>query len=115
MEDLKRILERVLDATPNYEENMERLRVFEAWPRAVGEKIASRAWPVKLTDDGVLLIAAENSAWLQSLRYLEPQILEKLEAELKHRVVKQLRLMIAGAPIQDKSSTSTPKGILGKK
>jgi predicted nucleic acid-binding Zn ribbon protein len=114
MEDLKRILERVLDATPNYEENMERLRVFEAWPRAVGEKIASRAWPVKLTDDGVLCVAAENSAWLQSLRYLEPQILDKLEAELKHRAVKQLRLMIAGQP-QDKSSTSTPKGIFGKK
>jgi predicted nucleic acid-binding Zn ribbon protein len=96
MDNLKDILRQILKTTPKYKENMDRLAVYEAWPRVVGEKTAKHSWPVKLFDDGVLLVAAENNAWLQSLRYLEAQILDKLEKALGKRRVRELRFKVQG-------------------
>jgi predicted nucleic acid-binding Zn ribbon protein len=91
MKDLKSILKSVLKATPNYQENMARIEIYEAWPKVVGEKVAKHAWPVKMVEDGALLVAAESSVWLQSLRFLEPQIIEKFAKELGSKKVKSLR------------------------
>src|SRR5689334_10552070 len=97
MKDLKSILKTVLKRTPNYEENMARIEIYEAWPRVVGERVAQHAWPVCLLDKGVLLIAAESSVWLQSLRYLEVQILENFAKELGKRRVISLRYKLESA------------------
>ena len=97
MDRLKQILKQVLKDTPNYRENLHKMQVFEAWPRAVGDKIARQVWPVRFVEDGVLLVAASSSAWLHSLRYLEADILDKLEKELKNRRVRALRYKLATA------------------
>lgn len=94
MDDLKAILSRILKSTPHYEENRLKAEIFAAWPRVVGDRIAQHCWPVKLLDGGLLLIAGESNAWLQSLRYLELQIIEKFEKELKARRVTGLRFKL---------------------
>ena len=94
MDDLKSVLNRLLKKVPNYQQRLHEMEVYEVWPSIVGEKLAKQCWPVKLLDDGVLLIAATSSAWLQSLRYLEPQILAKYEKALKSKKVKALRFKL---------------------
>jgi predicted nucleic acid-binding Zn ribbon protein len=94
MDDLKRVLQKILKATPNYEATVERNQVVDQWETIVGERVAKHCWPVKLFDDGILIIAAESNSWLQSLRYLEPQILQKYEKALGSKKVKGLRFRL---------------------
>lgn len=94
VDNLKNILEQILKSTPNYEDQRAKGIVFEAWPKIVGDRVAKHCWPIKLFDDGLLLIAAESSVWLQSLRYLEAQIVEKYEKELKSKKIKGLRFKL---------------------
>ena len=101
LNDLKSILERILRSTPNYQENMLKLEIYRSWEDVVGPRVAKHCWPVKVLEGGLLLIAAESSSWLQSLRYLEPQILDKFEAALKGRKVKGLRFMLKTASQRD--------------
>lgn len=85
MDELKRILDKILKSTPNFDEGMTRIQIYESWPKIVGERVAKHCWPVAMFDDGTLIIAAESNVWLQSLRYLERQILEKVNAELAQK------------------------------
>lgn len=96
MDRLKSILSQILKATPNYDARMREMEIIEAWPRAVGERVAKHCWAVRMLDhgQGLLLVAAESSAWLHNLRFLEGQILDRLEQELKERRVKQLRFKL---------------------
>lgn len=91
MDGLKGILGKILKSVPQYEQKMAQIEIYEAWREIVGERTAQHTWPVKLLDGGLLLIAADNSAWLQSLKFLEPQILDKYEKKLKSRRIKGLR------------------------
>ena len=102
MDELKRILDKILKSTPNFDEGMTRIQIYESWSKIVGDRIAKHCWPVALFDDGTLIVAAESNVWLQSLRYLERQILDKVNAELaqkstpnqKTQKVKQLRFKL---------------------
>lgn len=91
MEGIKGILGKLLKSVPQYEQKMAQIEIYEAWREIVGERTAQHTWPVKLLEDGLLLVAADNSAWLQSLKFLEPQILDKYEKKLKSRRIKGLR------------------------
>lgn len=52
--------------------------VFAHWEGVVGAAVADHATPVTLKD-GVLVVAVEDAAWATQLRFLERQILERLE------------------------------------
>lgn len=65
-----------------------------AWRRAAGAGIAARAHPVS-ERDGVLTIACESAVWAQELALMEPQLLERLEAELGAGSVAGLRFVVA--------------------
>lgn len=95
MDHLRQILNQVLKSTPNYEENKFKVQLFEAWPQIVGARAARHCWPVKFCEDSTLLVGAESSVWLHSLRYLEAQILDKIEKEIGSRKVIRLRFMLA--------------------
>ncbi|MEW6056537.1 MAG: DUF721 domain-containing protein [Bdellovibrionota bacterium] len=95
MDLLKKILSEVLKSTPNYRERTREFEVYEAWPRIVGDRVAKHCWPAKMLDNGVLLVASQSSAWLQSLRYLEQEIIAKYEREFKEKRVKALRYKMA--------------------
>jgi len=54
--------------------------LFDRWPDAVGEQVASQASPVSLKD-GVLVVGVDDPAWATQLRFLESELLERLAAE----------------------------------
>ena len=49
-----------------------------AWPGAVGDAVATNAWPARFARDGTLHVAASSSAWAFELGQLEGEILARL-------------------------------------
>jgi predicted nucleic acid-binding Zn ribbon protein len=55
--------------------------VFASWPDMVGESVAQHSRPRSLRD-GVLVVAVDEPAWATQLRWLEADLLARLEAVL---------------------------------
>ena len=53
-----------------------------AWPGAVGDAVATNAWPARFARDGTLHVAASSSAWAFELGQLESEILARLKDAL---------------------------------
>ena len=66
---------------------------WEIWDEAVGPEVAACAKPVAFKGD-LLLVHVANSAWLHHLRFLEKELLEKLNAATDGKKVKQLKLKV---------------------
>jgi hypothetical protein len=47
------------------------------WPEIVGERIASRTFPVSLAE-GVLQVSASSSSWVHELRFFTTQLIEQI-------------------------------------
>ena len=69
---------------------------FAAWPAAVGERIAARAWPKALVR-GSLWLEAEDAMWQQQLFHLRFDILAKLSELLGSGIVTDLEFRVASA------------------
>jgi predicted nucleic acid-binding Zn ribbon protein len=52
--------------------------VFARWEEAVGERVAGHATPVSF-ERGCLVVTVDEPGWATELRYLEPQLLQRLE------------------------------------
>lgn len=98
---LGNLLTALLGNNPVYIEKLFEQKVLLAWPRAVGDRISTKCWPVKVVEKNVLLVASESSSWLHQLSFLEQQILEKLNRELasekNRRKIIRLAFKIADA------------------
>jgi predicted nucleic acid-binding Zn ribbon protein len=53
--------------------------VFGRWEELVGTAIAAHAFPLSLSH-GVLVIGTEQPAWATQLRFLGPDLLQRLSA-----------------------------------
>src|SRR5207249_10268073 len=53
-----------------------------AWPGAVGDAVATNAWPARFARDGTLHVAASSSARAFELGQLESEILARLKEAL---------------------------------
>ena len=62
--------------------------VYEAWDREMG-KFAERAQVVSVKDDRVI-INVNNSVYLQELTLRKKEILDKLNAALENRTIKEI-------------------------
>ena len=71
-------------------------RIADVWCAVVGEGIAARATPARLTR-GELLVAVPEAVWRQELSLLTPDIKTKLNQALGREVVIRIRL-VGGAP-----------------
>jgi predicted nucleic acid-binding Zn ribbon protein len=65
-------------------------RVQGCWAEVAGEAVATVAQPVS-ERDGIVTVACESAVWAQELDLLAPDLLEKLNAALPERHVRQLR------------------------
>jgi predicted nucleic acid-binding Zn ribbon protein len=68
-----------------------------AWERVVGERLGRYARAVGLRD-GVLVVEAESSVWMQEIGYQKVRILKRLEEECGKGMVRDLRLTLRPAP-----------------
>jgi hypothetical protein len=62
-----------------------------AWPEAVGETVASNAWPARLARDGTLHVNAASSTWAFELQQLESEIAERLREAVPQAAPARLR------------------------
>jgi hypothetical protein len=62
-----------------------------AWPGAVGETVASNAWPARLARDGTLHVHAASSTWAFELQQLEAEIAGRLREAVPQAAPARLR------------------------
>jgi len=79
--------------------------VVGTWPDAVGETVASNAWPARLARDGTLHVAAASSTWAFELQQLEREIAGRLRDVLGE--VAPPRLRFAPGPLPERSAPSS--------
>ena len=53
--------------------------VFGLWQELVGEQVATHVTPIKL-ERGRLIVEIDDPSWATQMRFLEPQLIEKLNA-----------------------------------
>jgi predicted nucleic acid-binding Zn ribbon protein len=69
--------------------------LVRAWPQIVGETIAQNAWPARLNSKGVLQVNTSSATWAFELKHLAPQILAKLEEELRALIARAAAASLA--------------------
>lgn len=70
---------------------------LEQWQRAVGERLALKTYPERITD-GVLTVRVPSSTWAQELSLLSEVVLQRL-AGAGHKVGK-LRFHVSTGPLR---------------
>jgi hypothetical protein len=68
-----------------------------AWRRTVGERVASRALPIRQRGD-TLIVRVATSTWLSELQMLAPTIVERLRTEAGCGRIKSLRFEVGALP-----------------
>ncbi len=83
--------------------------IVRAWPAAVGEENARRAWPARIARDGTLHVNAADSVWAFQLGTLAEAILDRLREQVGDATPPALRFVpgpipepAAALPLQDK-------------
>mgnify|MGYP005816498463 CR=1 FL=1 len=67
--------------------------LFRRWDEVVGEAIAAHARPRSL-NDGVLVVSVDEPAWATQLRYLAPQLCDRLAEVTGDRLVERLEVRV---------------------
>lgn len=75
--------------------------VTHSWAAAVGPAIARAAWPLRISRDGTLHVAASSASWAHELSLLEPEIRAKLAAELGPSVGAPPSIRFAVGPVPE--------------
>ncbi|MCB1152737.1 DUF721 domain-containing protein [bacterium] len=74
-----------------------RAKVVALWPKIVGETNARVCRPAGLRG-GVLTIKSEDAAWLDRMRYMEPELLRRIAQHVGDGVVTRLRFVVGQLP-----------------
>jgi predicted nucleic acid-binding Zn ribbon protein len=59
------------------------------WNRLVGERIASKANPLKVRDS-ILFVSVENASWRNELFFMKRKIIEELNRSVKGNVIRDI-------------------------
>jgi hypothetical protein len=106
------LLGRVLDPAAR-RRGLAEAGVLSDWPRIVGEVLAARCQPVKLTGGdrghgGVLHVHVAGSAALE-LQHSEPQLLERINSYFGYPAVARLRLIRAPLALPRRTAATARK------
>lgn len=71
--------------------------VITAWRRAVGDRVARRALPIR-ERAGTLTVRVETGPWLTELQMLAPSILERLQSQAGCGRLRALRFEVGPLP-----------------
>lgn len=69
------------------------IRVWDLWEEAVGAGVAENARPAAFKTDE-LLVHVSNSTWLHHLRFLENDLMDKLNIALGRNQIRTIRFKI---------------------
>lgn len=68
-------------------------RVFDVWDTAVGEVICKNAQPAALQKD-VLVVHVSGSAWIQQLRFLQGEMIARVNAALGEDLIRDFKFKV---------------------
>lgn len=74
------------------EKKVQEYEVMARWEEIVGEKIARRTQPLRISS-GKLFVQTKNAAWRNELFLLKPRIIEKINSSLGRELVKDIILV----------------------
>jgi hypothetical protein len=105
------LLSKVLDPASR-RRGLAQARVLTDWPTIVGQVLAARCQPVKLTGasrghGGILHLHVAGSAALE-LQHSEPQLLERINSYFGYPAVARLRLIRAPLSLRQRLQAATP-------
>ncbi len=83
--------------------------VFARWAELVGDEIARHVTPETFTD-GVLGVRTDSTAWAAQLKYLAPDLVKRLNAELGHGTVTLVEIAGPHLPSWKKGPRSVRDG-----
>ena len=66
------------------------IKIQELWPKVVGEKIANKT-EANYINNGTLFVEVFNSTWRQELQFQKKDIIEKLNKEIKEKIVREIK------------------------
>ncbi|MEV2201078.1 DUF721 domain-containing protein [Streptomyces fradiae] len=75
--------------------------VMGRWPQIVGEDLAKHCVPLRYDEDPgerVLTVQCDSTAWATQLRLLAPRLVARLNEDLGHGTVRQIRVLGPGGP-----------------
>ncbi|GHD32608.1 UPF0232 protein [Streptomyces violarus] len=73
--------------------------VMGRWPQIVGEDVANHCVPEKYDEDEhVLIVRCDSTAWATNLRLLAPTLVARLNEDLGHGTVRQIKVLGPSAP-----------------
>jgi len=72
-----------------YTRKLKEHQAWQVWEQVVGPQIASHAKPLRIRD-GVLEVRVDQPIWMQQLRLMAPQILQKLNSALGEQLIREL-------------------------
>lgn len=67
-------------------------RVWPLWEEIVGPVLAERTRPCELRD-GVLTVEVNGASWMQELRFLEAEVLERIHARVGTTAIRKLHFV----------------------
>ncbi|MEX1217778.1 MAG: DUF721 domain-containing protein [Acidimicrobiales bacterium] len=68
-------------------------RVFSRWPELVGEAVAGQSRPVSMRDT-TLVVAVSDPAWATQLRFLEQDLISRLQRELGSNAITAIEVRV---------------------
>lgn len=78
-------------------EQMPAVRVFRWWYRAVPERVAERARPVRLRG-GVLVVHVASSTWAHELSFLKEDLVRRCQRAAPEAKLRDIRFKVAELP-----------------
>jgi len=61
-----------------WQRRLEASRVVARWPDVVGEAVAAHCRPLRLEDDGTLVVTTDSAAWATQLAYLHGTLMDRI-------------------------------------
>lgn len=86
-----------LAASLGIEHPMESARLFSSWGNIVGPEIAAKCTPTGLKN-GVLKVRTSSAAWAAQFKYLAPELIKRINAELGKQIVHEIKPWVDTRP-----------------
>ena len=89
MKHIAKLLKESLKKAGLYQ-GVKSIKILEQWPKVVGEKIANKT-EANYINNGTLFVEVSNSTWRQELQFQKKDIIEKLNKEIKEKIVREIK------------------------
>lgn len=92
-ETIATLLTKILGGRPKYAAKARQYQLWDQWETVVGAHIALHAKPHQMQGT-TLVVAVENSTWMQELTYMRPELLAKIHKTIAPKLIQEIRFVL---------------------